>query len=258
MPELPEVETIRREVAAQVTGSRISGIAGSRPTIDLRDPVFRSVTKDSRITGTSRHGKYLFAALDSGPVMVFHFGMTGDLQHLGLDDSDPPYCRAAISFYDRSRLAFIDPRRFGRITIATDKASFLAGKRIGPDALSLKKDVIRQIIGKSRRRIKVLLLDQHQVAGIGNIYADEILFQSRIHPLRNTTDISTGEVNDLHKSIRSVLQKAISLAADFDRYPDTWLIPHRSPGQDCPLCGGRVDRMMVAGRYAYYCPSCQT
>jgi formamidopyrimidine-DNA glycosylase len=258
MPELPEVETIRREVAARVTGSRISGIAGSRPTVDLLDPVFQSATRGHCITGTSRHGKYLFAALDSGLVMVFHFGMTGGLMYLGPDDPDPPYCRAAISFHDRSRLVFTDPRRFGRISIATDKASFLAEKRIGPDALSLKKDMMRRIIGKSRRGIKVLLLDQHQVAGIGNIYADEILFQSRIHPLRNTADISTRELNDLHRSIRSVLEKAISLAADFDRYPGTWLIPHRAPGQDCPLCGGRVDRVMVAGRYAYYCPSCQT
>jgi formamidopyrimidine-DNA glycosylase len=258
MPELPEVETIRREISPLVAGRRISGISGSRPTLYLPITFIMPEIRDRFIFGTSRHGKYLFADLDSGISLVFHFGMTGDLQYLGPKDGDPAYCRAAISFHDRSRLAFIDPRRFGRISIATDKASFLAGKRIGPDALSLKKDMVRQIIGKSRRRIKVLLLDQHQVAGIGNIYADEILFQARIHPLRNTADISTREVNHLHRSIRSVLETAISLAADFDRYPGTWLIPHRAPGQDCPVCGGRVDRVMVAGRYAYYCPSCQT
>lgn len=257
MPELPEVETIRREITPQITGSRISDIKGSQPTLDLGPLVFRTGIRDRRIMSSSRHGKYLFVSLDSGTSLVFHFGMTGDLRHLEPGDKDPPYCRAAVSFTKGSRLVFTDPRRFGRIFFARNKESFLTGKRLGPDALSLTRDETRQIIRKSRRVIKVLLLDQHRVAGIGNIYADEILFQARIHPLRRTEDVATREVDGLHSAIRSVLETAVELSADFDRYPEEWLIPHRAPGQDCQVCGGNVDRVRVAGRYAYFCPSSQ-
>lgn len=258
MPELPEVETIRRKISPLITGSPISGISGSRPTLDQGLSVSLKWIRDHRITGTSRHGKYLFAGLDSGVSLVFHFGMTGDLRFLGPRAEDPHYCRAAISFHDGARLVFTDPRRFGRISFAKGKESFLRNKRIGPDALSLTKAITRRIVLKSRRRIKLLLLDQHRLAGIGNIYADEILFQAGIHPLRMTEAMGNGEVDHLHRSIRSVLKTAVSLSADIERYPGTWLIPHRACGESCPVCGGPVDRVMVAGRYAYFCPSCQT
>lgn len=257
MPELPEVETIRREITPQITGSLISAITGSQPTLDPGLPVFRTGIKDRRIKSTSRHGKYLFVSLDSGTSLVFHFGMTGDLRHLEPEDKNPLYCRANISFHDGSRLAFTDPRRFGRITWTDDTATFISDKRLGPDALFLTRRAALRIIRGSRRGIKVLLLDQHRLAGIGNIYADEVLFQARIHPLRRTEDIATREVHGLHSAIRSVLETAVELSADFDRYPEEWLIPHRAPGQDCPVCGGNIDRVMVAGRYAYFCPSCQ-
>jgi formamidopyrimidine-DNA glycosylase len=257
MPELPEVETIRREIDQQITGGRISDISGSRPTLDLPLPVFRSGIKDRHINNTSRHGKYLFAGLDTGTSLVFHFGMTGDLRYLPAEDADPPYCRAAISFIQGSRLVFTDPRRFGRITLAVDKASFILERNLGPDALSITVRETFGAIRESRRRIKVLLLDQHRLAGIGNIYADEILFQARIHPLRKTDEIVTGKVHGLHAAIRSVLETAVELSADVEQYPAGWLIPHRACGESCPVCKEPVDRVMVAGRYAYFCPSCQ-
>jgi formamidopyrimidine-DNA glycosylase len=257
MPELPEVETIRREITPEITGRCLSGITGTRPTVRFQDPGFRSAVRGRCITGTSRHGKYLFTGLDSGPVLVFHFGMTGDLQYLESDEPEPLYCRATISFRDGSRLAFTDPRRFGRILFAPDKASFLSGRKLGPDALSLTADTTLEIIRSFRRGVKVLLLDQHRLAGIGNIYADEVLFQARIHPLRKANDIVTMEGYGLHAAIRSVLETAVYLSADFDRYPEDWLIPHRACGESCPVCKRSVNRVMVAGRYAYFCPSCQ-
>jgi formamidopyrimidine-DNA glycosylase len=134
---------------------------------------------------------------------------------------------------------------------------FIAVKRLGPDALNLTREEARQMIRVSRRGVKLLLLDQHRVAGIGNIYADEILFQSRLHPLRETAAISPKEADGLHRAIVSVLRTAVRLSADMDRYPAGWLIPRRAPGQVCPACGGKTDRVMIAGRYSYFCPSCQ-
>jgi formamidopyrimidine-DNA glycosylase len=257
MPELPEVETIRREITPQITGSRISAITGSQPTLDPGLTVLRTWKKDWCIKGTSRHGKYLFADLDSGSSLVFHFGMTGDLVLVPRDETDPPYTRAMVSFTDGSRLAFTDPRRFGRIGWTLDRDDFIRVKHLGPDALAIQAEELVRILQRSRQRMKFLLLDQHNLAGIGNIYADEILFQVGIHPLREAASLTLGQATRLHPSMQDILRTAISLEADFNRYPATWLIPHRAPGERCPVCSGEVNRVMIAGRYAYFCPSCQ-
>lgn len=257
MPELPEVESIRREITPVISGRCLSGVSGSRPTIDPGDLQLIKGTGGGCISGTSRHGKYLFAGLGTGSVLVMHFGMTGDLRYLAAGEPDPPYTRAMILFLDGSRLAFTDPRRFGRIGWSPGTEDFIAAKRLGPDALALTRQETRQMVRESRRGTKLLLLDQHRVAGIGNIYADEILFQSRLHPLRETVTITLKETDRLHRAILAVLETAVSLSADMDRYPAGWLIPRRAPGQSCPACGGEVDRVMIAGRYSYFCPSCQ-
>jgi formamidopyrimidine-DNA glycosylase len=257
VPELPEVETIRMEITPVITGRCLSRISGFRPTLDPEDLHREADVQGKCVSCTHRHGKYLYAGLGAGCGLVIHFGMTGDLRFLGPGDEDPPYCRAHVVFLDRSRLAFTDPRRFGRIVSSRGLKEFIAAKGLGPDALVLTRTNVREMVRASRRGVKLLLLDQHRVAGIGNIYADEILFQSRIHPLRETVTITQKEADRLHRAILSVLKTAISLSAEMDRYPSGWLIPHRSPGRICPACGGLVDRVKIAGRYSYFCPSCQ-
>ena len=257
MPELPEIETIRKEITPVITGRCLSWISGFRPTLDPEDLHRGSDVQGKCVSCTSRHGKYLYAGLGAGCGLVIHFGMTGDLRFLGPGDEDPPYCRAQIVFKDGSRLAFTDPRRFGRIVSSRGLKEFIAAKGLGPDALVLTRTNVREMVRVSRRGVKLLLLDQHRVAGIGNIYADEILFQSRIHPLRETRTVSVKEADSLHKAILSVLKTAVRLSADMDRYPSGWLIPRRAPGRTCPACGGEVSRVMIAGRYSYFCPSCQ-
>jgi formamidopyrimidine-DNA glycosylase len=257
VPELPEVETIRREITPAIRGRCLSRISGFRPTIDPQDPHLGTGIRGRCISDTSRHGKYLFAALDAGCGLVIHFGMTGDLRYLGPADPDPPYCRAHIVFEDGSRLVFTDPRRFGRIISSRGLNELVAAKRLGPDALSLTRTETLDMVRASQRGLKLLLLDQHRVAGIGNIYADEILFQSRIHPERVTVTITKKEADRLYRAIFSVLETAVRLSADMDRYPSGWLIHRRAPGRICPACGGVVDRVMIAGRYSYFCPSCQ-
>jgi formamidopyrimidine-DNA glycosylase len=182
MPELPEVETIRRYLDRTVLNQSIVGISGFAPTID---PEHLPPLSGRLITATSRHGKFLFADLDSGSSLVFHFGMTGDLLLVPGDDPDPPYTRAMVSFEDSSRLAFTDPRRFGRLGWVPDREAFIAERRLGPDALTTSREGFVSIASGSHQRVKLFLLDQHRIAGIGNIYADEILFQAGIRPLRS-------------------------------------------------------------------------
>jgi len=257
MPELPEVETIRRAITPQITGSRISGITGSPPTLEPGLTVFWTWIEDRRIEGTSRHGKYLFAGLDSGSSLVFHLGMTGDLLLVSEDDPVPPYTRAMVSFIDGSRLAFTDPRRFGRLGWVPDRDDVIRAKRLGPDALAIQAEELAPILQRSRQKMKFFLLDQHKLAGIGNIYADEILFQAGVHPLREAASLTPDQAARIQPSMQDILRTAISLEADFDQYPGSWLIPHRAPGERCPVCSGEVDRVMIAGRFTYFCPSCQ-
>jgi formamidopyrimidine-DNA glycosylase len=254
MPELPEVETIRRYLDRTVLNHTIAGISGVAPTIDQEH---LPPLSGRMITATSRHGKYLFVDLDSGSSLVLHFGMTGDLLLTTGDDSDPPYTRAAVSFSDGSRLAFTDSRRFGRLRWIPDRQAFIAERRLGPDALTVSRETFLPITAGSHQRVKLFLLDQHRIAGIGNIYADEILFQAGIHPLRSLHDLDPVRLSVLAAAIVYVLQTAVDHAADFNQYPADWLIPHRSPGERCPCCDEPVSRVMVTGRYAYFCPSCQ-
>jgi len=254
MPELPEVETIRRYLDRTVLNRTIAAISGFAPTID---PEHLPLLSGQVITGTARHGKFLFADLDSGSSLVFHFGMTGDLILVSEEESDPPYTRAGVSFEDGSRLAFTDPRRFGRVGCVRSREAFLTARRLGPDALTISRDAFVAIASGPHQRVKMFLLDQHRIAGIGNIYADEILFQAGIRPLRSLHDIDPVRLSLLAAVIVHVLRIAVDLAADFDHYPADWLILHRSRGERCPCCGETVSRVMVAGRYAYFCPSCQ-
>ena len=254
MPELPEVETIRRSLDRTVLNRTISVISGSTPTIDLEHlpPLTGSV-----IRATARHGKYLFVDLDPGSSLVFHFGMTGDLVLVSRDDPDPPYTRAVVLFDDGTRLAFTDSRRFGRLAWVPDREAFVAFRKLGPDALNISRERFLSLVAGSRRQVKMFLLDQHRIAGIGNIYADEVLFQSGIRPLSSLQDIDPARLSLLAAAIPHVLRTAVDLAVDFDHYPGTWIIPHRSPGERCPCCDEPIDRVMVAGRYAYFCPFCQ-
>ncbi len=254
MPELPEVETIRRYLDRTVLNRTIAAISGTVPTID---PEHLPLLSGKVITGIARHGKFLFADLDSGSSLVLHFGMTGDLLLVSEEDPDPPYTRSVVSFENGSRLAFTDPRRFGRLGWVPGREAFVAARRLGPDALTIAREAFVAIATGSHQRVKMFLLDQHRIAGIGNIYADEILFQAGIHPLRTLRELDPVRLFLLPAAIVHILRTAVELSADFDQYPDTWLIPHRSRGERCPCCGETVDRVMVAGRYAYFCPSCQ-
>ncbi len=254
MPELPEVESIRQYLERTVLTRTIASISGSAPTID---PVRLPPLSGLVIGATARHGKFLFADLDSGSSLVFHFGMTGNLLLVAGTTPDPLYTRATVSFADGSRLAFTDPRRFGRLGWVPDREVFIAERRLGPDALTISGETFHSITAHSHQRVKPFLLDQHRVAGIGNIYADEILFQAGIRPLSSLHGVDTARLSLLAAAIPHVLRTAVDLGADFEYYPNTWIIPRRSPGTRCPCCGDPVDRVMVAGRYAYFCPSCQ-
>lgn len=259
MPELPDVETFRRYLAATALHQRIEGLSVESP--DLLEGTspqgLGRRLKGHAFEDTRRHGKYLFARLDDGPSLLLHFGMTGYLEYYH-DGRDPPgHTRLLLRLAGQGRLAYVAQRKLGRIAVVDDVDAFVADEGLGPDALALSTEDLAERVTASRGKIKSWLMSQEHLAGLGNVYTDELLYQAGIHPATPLGDLDEDAVRRLHRAMRHVLDKAIEVQAQVDRMPGTWLLPHREEGASCPRCGGTVQRLSVGGRAGYYCPGCQ-
>ncbi len=267
MPELPEVETIRNELAPRVIGESFTEVT----ILDAKvvcggsaQEVRRGLTART-IERLERRGKYLIFRLSDGTSLVMHLRMTGSL--LLNPKAIDRYARAVLQFSNGHRLVFNDRRRLGKMWLADDVNAVIC--KLGPEPFDIRftPKVLQERLGRHHIPIKAALLDQCIVAGIGNMYADEALLAARIHPLRKTDDLSPKEVRTLHKCIREILRAAIgSKGASVDTYvrPEGGLgtahadfkVAHRG-GEACPICGSAVERCVVRNRGTYFCPRCQ-
>jgi formamidopyrimidine-DNA glycosylase len=155
------------------------------------------------------------------------------------------------------RLAFDDQRKFGEIGLIEDVDEFLKKRALGPDALGVDLSGFKEILGKHRGAVKSTLMNQRLIAGIGNIYADEILFHTRIHPATQIARLGQKHINRLFAAMHHVLKKAIEFQADVNRMPKSWLFAHRGKGGTCPRCGRELESSNIGGRTAWFCPHCQ-
>ncbi|MFP4537577.1 MAG: Fpg/Nei family DNA glycosylase [Dichotomicrobium sp.] len=263
MPELPDVENYKRYLDATALHKRIEQVTLTS------EKILRGVTRQKlagALTGQAlscshRHGKHLFAAIDDGAWLMLHFGMTGYLAYFKHLDDDPEHDRLRLDFDNGYHLAFVNQRLFGEIGIADAPAVFVAGRGLGPDALSLDAGSFRQVLAGRRRQIKSALMDQSLIAGIGNVYSDETLFQAGLHPRRQVSDLDDAAFHTLYDAMMTVLRIAIDNGAGsealFDNLPEGWLLPRREAGATCPRCGGTIKKISAAGRGAYICPACQ-
>jgi formamidopyrimidine-DNA glycosylase len=267
MPELPEVETIKNELSPWVVGQSFTkiDIADARLVSGGSAQKVRRGLVGQRVENLERRGKYLIFHLSNGRSLIMHLRMTGSL--LLNPKEVNRYVRAVFGLSNGQRFIFSDRRRLGVMWLVDDAATVIG--KLGPEPLDrgFTADVLRQRLGRHRIPIKAALLDQHVVAGIGNMYADEALFAARIHPLRKANSLSPEEVQSLHNSIREVLKAAIgNKGASVDSYvrPDGELgtahfdfkVAHKG-GERCPVCGGAIERIAVQGRGTYFCPRCQ-
>lgn len=259
MPELPDVETLRRYLAATSLHSRIARIDLKAPrmlyAVSRRE--LRAGLTGSSFERTARHGKNLFVALSQGNWLLLHFGMTGRLAYLDDAERPPPHTGLLIGFANGDRLACVWLRKLGKIGLVESPRAFCRERGLGPDAYALPLTEFRDLLAERRGSVKSALMDQHFIAGIGNVYSDEILFQAGIHPRASANRLSRRETATLHRALRHVLRIAIERRADPERLPDTWLLRRRTPGGRCPRCGGALRRIAIAGRTAYLCPKCQ-
>ena len=224
---------------------------------DIRNEKFARALRGSVFTTVRRHGKHLFAEATqdgkSSTWLHLHFGMTGDLAYYR--DDEPRFSRVVFDFDNGSHLAFEDMRLFGVVDLTGDPDSFIAGHRLGPDPLdpsfTLRK--FRALVAPRRGAAKSLLMSQDIIAGIGNLYADETLYQTSIHPRRAVDRLSDPEVKAIHSAMRRILREVIARKSRHAGYPPRYLIHFREEGDRCPRCGGPIRRSMVFGRTTYFC-----
>ncbi|HZT18040.1 MAG TPA: DNA-formamidopyrimidine glycosylase family protein [Dongiaceae bacterium] len=266
MPELPDVENYRFYLDRHAKRQTIRGVEviDARVLRRLSGPAFRRRVVGARMGESRRHGKHLLVALDKGGWVTFHFGMTGALAAYGGQDERPAYARLSFDFGNGRSLAYTDPRKLGHMGFVEDADRFIAEEKLGPDALakSLTLKRFRELIAGGRGHVKSLLMDQSRIAGIGNLYADEILFQARLHPELPVSRLTPDEVARLYRDMRRVLKIAVARGAgseDFlDRLPASYLLRHRGKDERCPRCGGPIQALRMGGRTAYLCPRCQS
>jgi formamidopyrimidine-DNA glycosylase len=294
MPELPEVETVARDLQRAVAGARITD-AEVRWARTVRHPEpperFVAEIRESEIERVGRRAKSVLIHLADGRVMTVALRMTGALIVAPPGTPDDPYARVVFQLADGRELRYRDVRKFGRIglweggglvrraiarrrkrRVAEVRAPYRVGDvfgRHGPEPLAASFSAARlaeRLHGRSAR-LKTLLLDQSFIAGVGNIYADEALWRARLHPLRRADSLAPDEVRRLHRAIRSVLRQAIanrgSSFADYvgaDGEPGAnaeRLAVYRRTGEPCLRCGTIIQRIVVGQRSTHFCPHCQ-
>jgi formamidopyrimidine-DNA glycosylase len=269
VPELPEVETIARGLANAITGKTIAAVKVTLDKVVSPEPRrFARQVIGERVVGVGRRGKYLVASLESGRALVVHLRMTGRLVVRPPGTTEPyPYTRVSLEFSDGALLCFADVRTFGRMRLVGPEEPWAAEVGLEPlsDEFSLER--FSDLLARRTTPIKAFLLDQRRVAGIGNIYACEALWESRIRPSRPAGLLSRPARARLHAAIGSVLRKAIEMrGTSVDDYVDAEglrggfqnvLSIYGRDGKACLRCGTTIVRTVIAQRGTWWCRSCQ-
>jgi formamidopyrimidine-DNA glycosylase len=290
MPELPEVETLRGDAERHLLGRCIAAVRVLAPeVVRLPDPpTFATQLIESSFVGARRRAKYLLLDLDSGRVLALQLALFGqlllfeppqtpsdappvaDVDRVPVDTSDPDTL-VLMTLADGAELAVRDRSRYTRLYLAPpgELAAALGFDKLGPEPLDagFSEDFLARLLAGRRARLKGLLLDQHEIAGLGNIYVDEALWRARLHPGRPASSLSREEVANLHRAIQDVLTEAIAnrgttfhtyrdLLGAKGRHQDHLAVFHRQ-GQPCLRCGTPIERVTLASRDTHLCPACQ-
>ena len=273
MPELPEVETVRRRLVPVLEGATIerAEIVDPRLTRPFDPAIVADRLVGETVATVDRRGKYLLWRLASGRTLVVHLRMTGSFRHAPTGDLPADTHRRATVLLDTgAEVAYRDVRRFGTWELLDEGhlRPYLA-TRLGPEPLapSFSSQRLARIAEGRRSPVKAFLLDQRRVAGIGNIYADEALWRARIHPLRPTGELDRDEVARLHRAVRAALRRGVELQGSTLRdyvTPDgdgggmqNEFHVYGRLGEPCDRCGRPIERIVVGGRGTWFCPRCQ-
>ena len=275
MPELPEVEVIAQALQEQIVGQQIEKVEMRwEGSIDRPVPQeFARQLEGSRIISVGRRAKFLVLELQPARYLLIHLRMSGQLivcDSASQEDQMPyhhPHTRVVIHLVSGKLLCFVDQRKFGRMYLVDDPGEKVG--KLGPEPLGedFTAAAFGDVLGRHHRQLKPLLLDQETLAGLGNIYVDESLWEARLHPMIRSNALSDEQVRALHQAIRKVLTRAIcNRGTTFRDYRDSngergghqlFLNVYGREGQPCPRCGQAIVRIKVAQRSSYFCPVCQ-
>jgi formamidopyrimidine-DNA glycosylase len=275
MPELPEVETVVRGLRAVLPGRRILEVRLGKTDFIENPAALEEQLPGKQIRAVRRYGKFLLLEMEpanpSEPLrelaLLIHLGMTGQLVTCPPDARVAPHTHVFLALDDGKELRYTDIRRFGSMQLLADGAREKALGSLGADPLEMTEEQFAAATGSRRARVKALLLDQHVVSGIGNIYADEGLWRARIHPMQIGATLRRDEIHRLYRAVRDVLNEAIRLrGSSVSDYVDSegrrgeFQQRHRvyqRHGKKCFRCGAKIRRAIVAGRSSHFCPKCQ-
>ncbi|MEJ2211659.1 MAG: bifunctional DNA-formamidopyrimidine glycosylase/DNA-(apurinic or apyrimidinic site) lyase [Anaerolineae bacterium] len=270
MPELPEVETVARELGESLPGRTITGVTVRWPrTVACPPPdQFREAIAGRRVTSVGRRGKYVVLGLDRGFLLI-HLKMSGRLYVVPAGQSPDRHEHTVFDLDDGQQLRFRDVRKFGRVYLVDDVEQVTGD--LGPEPLADDFTLarFRRLLERRSGRLKSLLLNQSFVAGLGNIYADETLFRAGLHPLRRAGSLSPSEQERLYNAIRSVLRQAVAnrgttlsdggyvdARGEAGQHQEQIMVYGRG-GEPCLHCGTSIERLVIGGRSSHFCPCCQ-
>ncbi len=268
MPELPEVETIKRTLSRNITGQKIKACEIRLAKLVRPEPeIFSDLVKDKKILGLKRRGKFLLFHLSQDLFLLFHFRLTGQLIYTQ-NGPEPPYTHLRFDL-ENGKLFYADLRQFGTIE-ALRKDELLHHPsllKLGREPFDLTAEEFYSLLKGRRRKLKALLLDQSVIAGLGNIYVDETLFRAGLHPAREASSLSFKEASNLHQIICEVLQEAIATGGSSvrnyvdgegknGRFQEQHLV-YGKRGKPCPRCGTLISYTTIASRGTHFCPVCQ-
>ena len=277
MPELPEVETVRRTLEPHLTGKTIEAFELRwHRTLQLPDLArFSAAVVGRTIVTVDRRGKLVVLRLDDESTITIHLRMTGELlfvadRNTELDERREAYLRAIFALSGNSTLLFYDTRKFGKIAWHPNDPIFAFDRKIGIEPLSddFTVEALAGSLHGRQRQLKPLLLDQAVIAGLGNIYVDEALFRARLHPLSTASALTQANIIALHEAIVTLLTRAVesrgttlrdyrSGLGDEGGYQRSLRVYGSPPGSPCPECGTPLERLVIGQRGSIFCPNCQ-
>ena len=271
MPELPEVETIVRGLQKTLVGKKIKDVNVIFPGIVKQNSKnFKKNVDKTEIIRVRRRGKYILIDLSNGKTILAHLGMTGSFLFLKSSTPLNKHDHLAVKFYQSQReLRYNDPRKFGKIkTFSISREENISDlKKLGPESLNISSSDFANLFKKRKGRIKSALLNQQIIAGLGNIYADESLFEAQIHPLQKADKFTPQRLKKLHQAIQKILKKAIRAGgSSIENYHNvdgeigSFQLQHKVYGREglpCKRCKTKIKRIKISQRSSYFCPRCQ-
>jgi formamidopyrimidine-DNA glycosylase len=279
MPELPEVETIARGLRKTIVGKKVKVVQAIFPGIVKQNfDTFKKAILQKVIKGVRRRGKYLLLDLAGGKTIMVHLGMTGNFLFVNKASKPHPSSKNPASKHDHlifrfcdsnAYLCYNDQRKFGKIKVFNTKEenNIPELKKLGPEALDITASEFVEIFRGRKGRIKSALLNQQIIAGLGNIYTDESLFEAKINPAQKIDSLNENKVRELHRAIKKILHKAIKAGgSSIDNYLNIdgrmgeFQLQHKVYGREgerCKRCGTKIKRIKINQRSSYFCPRCQ-